>query len=429
MAVLISAPAPKPANARGRLPKPLKMFLVLVFLLTIASALDAGFGFLHFGKSGLAYAWPSYPGFDFVVYTLRFPYLHTPTFFTLPVFPWFYPAPAILVLYPFYEIAAHTNRVFGFGVFGLTVVALDLLVMRRAGIALERHGLAPAASRFFVWSTLLLNWPIYFGLERGNLESLLWLGVAAGVFCCIQRRYVAGALILGVFGAVKLYPLLFLALLLPSRRFKELALGVITAVLTTVAALWVLDPDVGFAFRQVSAGVHRWTVIDVETTGALCFDHSIFGLLRQSALTDPARALHALTPYIVVAGLIATALFLGRVLRLPRPNQVLFLACAAVSLPPVSYDYTLAILLIPFGWLVSLCQQHARDGDDLRSWYPLFLLFAVAMAPLSFLHGHGATYFYFQGAVRAVCILGLMGFAVLIPVPEPAAESRQLNFA
>ncbi len=51
---------------------------------------------------------------------------------------------------------------------------------------------------------------------------------------------------------------------------------------------------------------------------------------------------------------------LVRMLSMPRPNPLLFVGCATVLLPPVSYDYTLAVMLIPWGWLALLCLEHAR---------------------------------------------------------------------
>ena len=206
-------------NPGGRLPKPIALFVLILLACAGGSWIDAAWGYLHIGKPGLVYLWMSYPGFDFVDYTLQFPYLHTARFFTLPVFPWVYPAPAVFVLYPFYKLVAVTNRLAGVAVFSLTVVVSDGLLAWRFRKALTRHGLSPAAASGLLGATVLAGWPIYFSLQRGNIESLLWIGTAVGVFCFAKRRYLEAATLFGIVGAIKLYPLLFLALLLKPRRF------------------------------------------------------------------------------------------------------------------------------------------------------------------------------------------------------------------
>lgn len=378
-------------------------------------------GYLRIGRHALDYLWVIHPGFDFFDYTPKFPYLHTPQFFTAPAyFPWVYPAPGIFILYPFYLLTTPTHWVVGFLVFSLVGVVADLGLAWRFRGALMRRGLAPAPSLLLISLTMFLGWPLFFAFQRGNIESLLWVGIAAGVFCFTQGRYAAAALLLGIFGSAKVYPLLFLVLMFRRRQFRYLALGVFAAAATTLAGLRFLEPDVLDAWRRISTGVQRWTEITTlsyppEGVGA---DHSLLGLLREATQGACLRPAHALNIYLVVVGTVTTAVFLVRVRRLPSLNQTLFVACAAILLPPTSYDYTLVLTLIPWAWLVLVCVARVRAGFDTGRLTIPMLLFGVALAPLTFLHTYGAPQISFEGPARSVALLSLLVYAAWVPMED-----------
>ena len=417
------------ANRVGRLPGPLVLFLVAVTGLALGSWLDAAIGFLRFGKPGLRYLWMFYPGFDFVDYTLQFPYLHTPRFFTLSAFPWVYPAPAIFVLYPFYKIVSVTNRATGFAVFAMVVTLANVVVALKFRGALVLRGLSRRAASALVLITAFCGWPLYFALQRGNIECLLWIGIAAGVVFYARGRYAVAAVLFGAVGSVKLYPLLFLTLLLRPRRYRELGLGMLVAIGTTLLGLRFLEPDVAYASRQIASGVQRWTAITASgyPSAGIGVDHSTFGLLRQITMGGILKYPHALNWYLGIAAVLYSVLFLSRVLFLPRPNQVLFLACATVLLPPTSFDYTLVSILIPFGWMAIVCVEQVNAGQDVRRFFLPFALLGVALAPLTFVHSHAGPEFYVEGAVRSVALLVLIFVSAAFPFLECGAGERRFE--
>ncbi len=372
--------------------------------------------------------WIPFPGFDFYDYTPRFAYLHQRLFFTAQnSFPWIYPAPAIFVLYPFYRVSSPTQWHVGYALFALLATALSLCCGYRLGIALIRRGLTRKQVFLLLGMTSVLGWPFYFALQRGNIEVLLWAGLAAAVYLMVTGRSAAGALVLGIVGSVKTYPLFFIGLLLVQKRYKECCLALGAALAVTLVALRFLESDMRDAWSQIRTGVAQWTNI---TTGqyfasGIGPDHSLLGLLRQCTFGAILRSTHALPVYLVSVGTLTAILFLARMPRLPALNQTLFLACAAVLLPPTSYDYTLLLLLIPWGWMVLLCAQKAQARQSTRMLTAPFLLFAVALAPLTFLQSYGTTPVRFEGPVRSLALLGLLLYAAAVPIPSATTlESR-----
>ena len=95
--------------------------------------------------------------------------------------------------------------------------------------------------------------------------------------------------------------------------------------------------------------------------------------------------------YLLCAGLLATAAFFLRVWRRPAFQQILFLTCGAILLPPASYDYTLLHLFIPLACFAVICVERARTGADLQPLLLPALLIGIALSPLPYLSTRTST--------------------------------------
>ena len=145
-------------------------------------------------------------------------------------------------------------------------------------------------------------------------------------------------------------------------------------------------------------------------------DHSFFALAKVvgQQLGLPFQAwLH---PYYLIAGAIALTLFVGRSLRLPLANQVLFLAIMAVGLPPNSFDYTLVYLYAPWTILaVAAAQSWRQRRGRVPGLTALLLCFVPLLAPFSLFVFDGVR---FGGQVQTAVLLALLGLCLAFPVPD-----------
>jgi hypothetical protein len=97
---------------------------------------------------------------------------------------------------------------------------------------------------------------------------------------------------------------------------------------------------------------------------------------------------------------------------MPVVNQVLTLSLCAILLPPVSYDYTLINLYTPLALLALLAMDNGGRGLALT---PVFVLFAVGLAPLSEIIVHGSR---IGGQVRSLDLLILLALALSRRLPS-----------
>ena len=325
------------------MPDSVKAFLFVSVVATVlalsASLLRVLLWGKHFGADGL---WVNDCGFDFYDYYPRFVHLHSAMFFTSGAYPWFYPAPALLIHYPFYALARRSGQLTQtFWIYFVTVPLVFGMIVAAWGRALIRAGLQRSTAVFLCLGTYFTAWPIYFAAQRGNVEGFTWILVAGAMWLYAKRQNNASATLLGVAGAIKIYPFLFAVLFARDKRWRGLVALALAAVSLTLFSLWLLDPSIRHSTRQVLKGVKQWTVAYGEVYRDPEWDHSLFGLVKDVAHAHIRSYHHALRLYYLFAGATATAVFLFRVRLLPVANQLVFLSAAAVSLPPTSFDYTL----------------------------------------------------------------------------------------
>ncbi|MEO6923950.1 MAG: glycosyltransferase family 87 protein, partial [Bryocella sp.] len=288
---------------------------------------------------------PSGPTFeDVLVYKGRFSLYHTAKFFTSRAYSSFaYPAGSA----PLYEALYGTAD----AVSTYLIVSCSLIAVGLGGAVLFLKKRGAVA---LVLPLLLLSFPMVFLVQRGNIEVVLWALVALGLVVYRRGWTVAAAILFGLAAAMKLYPILLLGLFLKRKRdVPALVIGVVTALAATGAAIAYTGPTFAVAANGFFTGVSRFQshYVDVVSKVEVGFDHCLFSPLKYYAY------LHHLSPapwkpaYFAIAGVVTLLLFL-RVRTLPFLNRVLFLVTAMVSLPPVSFTYTLVHLYVPLLFLM-----------------------------------------------------------------------------
>ena len=405
---------------RGGLPPVLRRFALYVGVLVLISA---GFTLLMIHtRGGAAYRLPVYTRnpdalyhWDFLVFAERFEQFRHAGFWGAFGYPFTYPALTAVIFGLFYELPQPVWTYLGVCLAG---AAAGAWLLARG---LVRRGMSAWQAVGFAGLVAVSSWPLALMLERANIEGMVALLTAAGLLAFLTRRPYWAALLLGLAGAMKIFPLIFLALLLSGRRFGTFALGLAVALAATWVSLWVLGPSVPEAGRQILAGLsffeHAWAAHPSLQT--LEFDHSLFTWVKIPVLwlggAAPERAeLLALRVYTVAVAIGGLALWFLRIRRLPVLNQVLALSVCAVLLPPVSFDYTLLHLYVGFGCVCLYAAELWRNEEALPSGLGVCcLLFAGALTDLLW-----ATWrVRLAGELRVVFLVGLLMVALRCPWP------------
>ncbi len=411
----------------GRLPSPLRLFLVQSAIWTLAcvAAELVCHRYLHLGYPFNYPAVPRASMFgDFTSYLPKFAFFHSRAFYqTEPGLT--YPAPSVVLFKLFLLPQPGTARqmqlaLFHYlGVMVLTSVVLLVAFWR----GLIRHGLGTRTASWFAFGTSVCSFPVWFDLHQGNIEFVVWITTVCAVWAIWTRRFSLAAIFLGAAIALKLYPVILLGLLLAQKRLREAALALGAASALTLASLWLICPDVRYSWHATNEAISRTrteymlTLFPVESG----FDHGLFVLLKRSlpTLPPPEHLAHVLRAYLVLSAVAGVTLFFLRIRKLPVINQVLALSIAAVLLPPVSYDYTLLHLYAPFALLAFFAVKNMERQT--RALTLAFSLLAIILSAQSEFILHG---FRFSGQLKAVALLALFVLSVVCPFRDTAHDDE-----
>jgi hypothetical protein len=122
---------------------------------------------------------------------------------------------------------------------------------------------------------------------------------------------------------------------------------------------------------------------------AAAFDHSLWVAVRAAAVhTDrflsPPGGAHtaaamavSLRIYVVVMAAAGITLFFTTIRKLPVLNIILALTICAVLLPPLSLEYTLVHLVLPFALLCAYAIDMGQGDGEVKGLSACFACFAV----------------------------------------------------
>jgi len=366
-------------------PPALRRFAWMVAAMTL---LSEGYSWvmLHFfGQRppyGGTFAWDG-AGADFLIFRERFHFFGTPHFWDAFGYPFTYPAPLAVVYWLLYKLPHAVEFYLALSV--LVLLAWAWFFAQRLAV----YGWGRGRWMLLLLLFLAAAWPARLLLETGNMETVVALALGTGVVAALRVRWWLGAALIGVAGAMKLYPLTLLGLLLSRRRYREFTFGLVTAGGVTLASLAMLGPSVATAQRHVNEGlaflVPRYVLAPLPD--ALQFSHSLFNLVKLGVVA--AARLHGarnasphalqvvLAAYLPLTALLALLLYVVRIRSAPVLTQAIALTICAVLLPPFSLDYTLVNLLVPMGLLCVFAAERWRRGVEPRGLTLCFACFAV----------------------------------------------------
>jgi hypothetical protein len=353
---------------------------------------------------------------DLLVFRPGFVHFRTPQFWDSFEYPFTYPAPLGVVLGILFRFA-HPVKIY-LALEAAAIVAGAWRFVRQ----LTARNISPTTAWAFTLSTLAMTWPLLFLIDTANAEGFVIVTLALGVYAVLRERWWLGAVLIGIAGSMKLFPLILLGLLLAKRRYKEFFAGLVVALLVTVASLAILGPTIAEAQRHIDVGfvLIRNLYFFTMKPDAAALDHSLWVGVRY-AVVDTARLVHpvssaeqakilavSLRTYLVVAATAGVTLFFTRIRRLPTLNVVLALTICAVLLPPLSLEYTLVHLLLPFALLCAYAVDMDQNGVAVEGLGACFGCFVVLFNIETFLSNR----FVYAAEARTLALAILLWFVL-----------------
>ena len=421
------ADAERMSNHSVRLPRAVRVYWIATIVLTALALLIVGIRryLFHEGYPYNTFLFvPEWAFSDFTIYADRFKHFGTQGFFTCPGYPFTYPAPIALVYAFFFRWFPHPTRVFL-----ATILAAPLIGTAFFARALRSAGILEGTAVLLALTVLVTSYPFMILFDRANTEIAVWVVLACGLAAFAREKLWLAAALIGIAGSMKLVPAIFFLLFLYRRRLYELLFGVLTMGAVTVVSLWSMGPTISIAQAGIHAGLERFADICIYRWRHVenGFDHSLFAvvkdvlvLLRTNLTADYLQ--HEYRIYFVVIAILSVAIF-WRLRKLPVLNQMVALTCCALAFPPVSYDYTLVHLYVPFAFLLlgAIRQPQGVWAEDFLLMR-IFCYFAILLTPQTYLIRGGST--GVGGQVKAMVPMALLAESLVRPFLGSGSRSN-----
>ena len=337
-----------------------------------------------------------------------------------------YPAPMMCVYILF-------NRVFAEPLYAYLLFIIISVTAAAAGLI---AALFSSANRWqlagVVGASAILSYPLMFLLERGNMEGFVWAVLAVGITAFVLRHHKTAGVMFALAASMKVFPGLLLLLLFARKRYKELILSAAAFGVFTLIGLWTLGPSIPAAIGEVRTGLTKLS--ESHLTGyryeEIGYDHSLFSILKQvlflshgnnpedPALNSQIRA--AALPYILLVLPVLPAVYWFRIRKLPLLNQAIALIVLAVTIPYMSFEYTLNHVYFVWALFLLFLARDVATGRESIPWPAA----AAMLTSLAFVFARGPAGRE-AGQLKTCALMVLLLIAVKVPMRSSLLRRRE----
>lgn len=317
---------------------------------------------------------------------------------------------AYVILYGFLPLGSYAL----FAYLSISVISTSILVLYTIKDRTIRE-------RLYLLAAVLVSYPMLFGLDRANLETLLLPLILLWWTLRSKGYHFAAAMCLGLAGSTKLYPLLLLLPDLTNLRFRRLVMTSVFAIFFTLLGLLMMPGGMTESIQMLAGNLKYFKTAYVHggagwynSVSALSMTKTINYLICcvTEANHRPLNRFVALNWNFVVCAGLAGMLWGGWKLRHQAEWKSILVATAAlILLPSISGDYKLIHLVLPF----ILFLNAAPEISDRK----ISIVFALLLMPKSYL-------FFLHFLSISVVLNPLLLIIMLPTVLRPLKERRDL---
>lgn len=282
-------------------------------------------------------------------------------------------------------------------------------------------GLSAAYSFIFAALFTLTSYPLWFVLDRGNSEGIVFVFLCLFVYLYARKKYMLSCLPLAMASGMKLYPLVFFILFLSEKKYKEFFCGLFLTAMAMAGPLLAMKEPLLVSFSGFLKGIKNFNMLytnDHLGIFDILFNHSFFSVFKALNIlywfASDYSFFTRFYSYMVVAVfavLAAYVIFYEKILW----RKITILCIAMISFPHVSFDYTFINMYIPFLFFL-VAKEKSYAMNRLFSF-----LFAVLLIPKN--------YFMIDGRISLATFMNplIMAGMILLIIYEGLKQNSAQN--
>jgi hypothetical protein len=213
-----------------------------------------------------------------------------------------------------------------------------------------------------------LSFPFMFTLSRGNYEAIVFIFLALFVSSYEKGNVNRSLIPLSLAISMKLFPAIFLILLLSDKRYKETGYTIILSIAITVASYASFEGGLAQNFRMHLHALQLYNSDYAIGNAGLSYGHSLFGAFKLLLLSNfystsfPEIVRSLFSGYALVVailfGLISVYIFY---MEKEFWKKVALLVFSMLLFPHVSADYRLIHLFVPLYLFINKSNDDSHD--------------------------------------------------------------------
>jgi len=238
-----------------------------------------------------------------------------------------------------------------------------------------------ASNWLIIFILSFLTFPILFSFERGNLELILFLFLAAFLFFYEKNKIVISTVFLTAAISLKLYPIVFLALFLADKQYKALFFTLFLCLLTAILSLAILKNGIMhnlIGWHHVITNLNNACALTMNN--CIQFSVSLWGAIKIIMGEFYKNKVVTLLGYKIyfVSGVIYSLLITAYIVFVEQQlwKKIALLVTIMLLFPSISFDYKMLSLYLPLFFFI---KDQAKKYDLLYA-----SLFVVILIPKNY---------------------------------------------
>jgi len=278
---------------------------------------------------------------------------------------------------------------------------------------------SPKPKLFNFITFTFLSYPFLICMDRANWEMLIFILIALFVDFFKKEKYFISSILLAFAAAIKIYPIIFIALFLSRKKIKEALFCCFAAVLLNFISLLFMEGSIisnlHYYSKQMSDYIYQYGVLN----GGLGWGSSLFGIVK-IILFNLAHSIKPVyyqinnTPFTFTSFMFLNDNFdfsmVQKALKIFSPiatgligltglyvifkekelwKQTLLLFISAIIFAPISGDYKMLSLFIPMWLFINSSKKSKLD----LIYAILFGLILIPKSYIQFFNTQGYNHF------------------------------------
>jgi len=232
------------------------------------------------------------------------------------------------------------------------------------------------------------TYPFLFNLDRGNIDMVVFMFLIGFFYFNDKGKTFLSILFLALAISMKLYPGVFLILLLKEKKYKEIAIVIVLSALLTLGSLLTFSGTMAENIQALLRNLGGFNQ-DFNSFYGLQHNLSLYGVVRvitfimmtliDGQVTHGVFA-HAI-PWYTLAVLVLFIAISAYILfsEQTKWKNITILTIVMLIFPNVSFDYRLIFLFIPLVYFF-------REGTDSKYRNLYLLLFSLLLIPHNYIY-------------------------------------------